>query len=83
LRDTIQHVDPVHRKGNGFVFETHNASGLRWAIDQAMRFHIRPAAEKAAHVRQVMSDAKEAFAPASMTDRYLSIYRNLLELKVS
>jgi len=83
LRDTIQHVDPVHRKGNGFVFETHNASGLRWAIDQAMRFHIRPVAERAAHVRQVMSDAKEAFAPASMTDRYLSIYRNLLELKVS
>ena len=83
LRDTIQHADPVHRTGNGFVFETHDARGLRWAIDQAMRFHIRPAAERTAHVRQVMSDAKDAFAPASMTDRYLGIYRNLLELKVS
>jgi glycogen synthase len=83
LRDTVQHVDPIQHTGNGFVFETHDASGLRWAIDQAMRFHIRPESERVAHVSRVMREAKEAFAPASMTDRYLGIYRNLFESKTS
>jgi len=83
LRDTVRHVNPANRTGNGFVFETHDAAGLRWAIDQAMLFHIRPAGERTAHVRQVMTEAKEAFAPATMTDRYLRIYRNLFDLKAT
>jgi starch synthase len=80
LRDTVVPLDAQAQRGNGFVFETHDAPGLRWAIDQAMRFHLRPAGEREAQVHRVMTEAKDSFLPATMTERYLGIYRELLAL---
>lgn len=81
LRDTVTPLDPVARTGNGFAFETHDAPGLRWAIDQAIRFQIRPAPERISNITRVMTEAGEAFAPASMVNQYLDLYRKLLDLR--
>jgi starch synthase len=78
LRDTVTHLDPHQNSGNGFAFEHYNAQGLRWAIDEAMRFHIRPRSERNAQVSRIMSQAAADFSPPSMVDQYLDIYRTML-----
>ncbi len=79
LRDTVLPLDSQQQHGNGFAFEIYDASGLRWAIDEAMRFFIRPPAERESNVSRIMAEASENFSPASMVDQYLEIYRTLLE----
>jgi starch synthase len=39
LADTVQHYNPETREGNGFVFEDYLASGLMWAINQALAIY--------------------------------------------
>lgn len=36
LADTVRHFDSESKTGNGFVFEDYVASGLMWAINQAL-----------------------------------------------
>ena len=81
LRDTVKHLDTERRTGNGFAFEFYDAAGLRWAIDEALRFHIRPTDEKEDNVTRIMTEASKSFSPDSMIEQYLSIYRELLESK--
>ncbi|MEO5714927.1 MAG: glycogen/starch synthase [Luteolibacter sp.] len=80
LRDTVQPLDCEQHRGNGFSFEIYDAQGLRWAIDEAMRFFIRPPEIKEANLSRIMAEASENFSPDSMVEQYLGIYRNLLEL---
>ncbi|MCL2225618.1 MAG: glycogen synthase [Defluviitaleaceae bacterium] len=42
LADTVTHFDPKTRKGNGFLFEDCVASGLMWAIRQAVDCYHSP-----------------------------------------
>src|SRR5690606_24645896 len=37
LADTVQTWQPSTGKGNGFAFEHHDAAGLRWAVETALR----------------------------------------------
>ncbi len=78
LRDTVTPLDATRQTGNGFAFEYHDPQGLRWAIDEAIRFHIRPPAEREANVRRIMTEAAISFSPAAMVDQYQDIYRRLL-----
>ncbi|RYD20508.1 MAG: glycogen synthase [Verrucomicrobiaceae bacterium] len=80
LRDTVTHLDPRWGTGNGFVFDYHDAQGLRWAVDEAIRFHIRPAAEREANVSRIMKEAAGLYSPESMVRHYLEIYKRLLQL---
>lgn len=79
LKDTVQHLDSNRNQGNGFVFETHDPAGLRWAIDQAICFHIRPQEERSIQIERIMSESATGFAPARMVEQYLETYRRLLE----
>lgn len=81
LRDTVKHLDTERRTGNGFAFEFYDAAGLRWAIDEALRFHMRPTDEKEDNVTRIMTEAFRSFSPDSMVEQYLGIYRELLESK--
>ncbi|RYD34830.1 MAG: glycogen synthase [Verrucomicrobiaceae bacterium] len=80
LRDTVTHMDLRGGTGNGFIFENHDASGLRWAIDEAMRFHISPAGEREATVTRIMRETSGAHSPESMVAKYLEIYKRILRL---
>lgn len=81
LRDTVRPLDCGTSSGNGFVFEDHDPTGLRWAIDEAMRFHVRPQAEKEYQICRIMAAARESFSPDLMISQYLSVYRKFLDLK--
>lgn len=80
LRDTISHLDAQAGTGNGFSFEHHDARGLRWAIDEAMRFQIRPSGERKANITRIMKEASGIYSPESMVSNYLEIYKRLLQL---
>jgi len=45
LADTVQHYDRATGLGNGFVFEDYVASGLMWAIRDALGVYMTPAWE--------------------------------------
>jgi len=45
LADTVRHFDPATGQGNGFVFEDYVASGLMWAVRQALDVYGTPAWE--------------------------------------
>lgn len=80
LRDTIAPMDAATDQGNGFLFEVHNAGGMRWAIDRAMDFHRLPAEVKARNRARAMEDAQHAFSPGNMISNYLDIYRDLVPI---
>ena len=42
LADTVQHFSPETPTGNGFVFEDFVASGLMWALNQAIAYYNTP-----------------------------------------
>jgi len=79
LRDTVKPMKWEERTGNGFAFETHDSNGLRWAIDEAMRFYIRPEAERQRQVSRIMQESAESFSAAAMVEEYVRLYRELLE----
>lgn len=83
LRDTVNHLDAGNHTGNGFAFEYYDAQGLRWALDEAMRFHIRPRHEREQNISRIMQQAAGSFSPESMVQQYVGIYRQLLELRQS
>jgi starch synthase len=79
LRDTIQPLNCGQHTGNGFVFEVHDPGGLRWAIDEAIRFFIRPAAERNCQITRIMTEARESFLPHTMISQYQDLYQKLLK----
>jgi starch synthase len=79
LRDTVVPVRSEKNLGNGFPFEIYNAESLRWAIDNAMQFHIRPRAERNRNITRIMNEAASQHQASSMVDRYVEIYQKLLK----
>lgn len=77
LQDTVSHLDADARRGNGFVFETHDSNGLRWAIDEAIRFYIRPAWEKEREIARIMKESVVSFSPQATAEAYIRIYEQL------
>ncbi|WAC19383.1 glycogen/starch synthase [Luteolibacter sp. SL250] len=78
LQDTVEHLSPDSGAGNGFVFENHDAGGLRWAIQEAMRFHRQPDGQRHGAVERIMRQSQERFAPASAVDSYVGLFEKLL-----
>jgi starch synthase len=76
LRDTIT---PLNRDGNGILFENHDRGGLRWAIDEAMRFHALPYGEREARIAILMRNAAVSYQSKDMVSRYLELYERILK----
>jgi starch synthase len=79
LMDTIVNLNAPGNRGNGFLFETFDAGGLRWAIEQAMGFYRLPLEIKSAQIQRVMEESKRAFDHTAMVNRYQEIYEELLQ----
>jgi len=77
LADTVSHLDVDKRTGNGFVFETHDCGGLRWAIDQAIRFYIRPPWEREREISRIMTQSDASFSAKATAEAYIKIYEEL------
>lgn len=79
LKDTVSHLSDDGGEGNGFVFNVHDAHGLRWAIDRAMDFHRKPADFRERVIRRVMDQSARRFNHAEAARRYFEIYEAMLQ----
>jgi len=78
LHDTVRHLNVAENAGNGFVFETYDSNGLRWAIDRAMEFHKLPSNVKRSQVTRVMTEAARDFAFDVSAKQYFDLYERML-----
>ena len=67
-----------NNSGNGFLFDFYDSKGLRWAIDQAMKFYDLPVSVRNAQVQRVMKESKATFNHANTADAYIKIYEQML-----
>ncbi|MDD4097269.1 MAG: glycogen/starch synthase [Lentisphaeria bacterium] len=79
LHDTVTNLDVERHTGNGFVFKYYDAGGLRWAIDEAMRFHDLPARIRQQEVARVMQQAATTFTHANTAAAYVRLYEKMLQ----
>lgn len=77
LRDTVRPLDSARGTGNGFVFESFDHTGLRWAIDESMRFHESSPTNRCRQVARIMRESTRAFDPIHTVKSYLTIYEGL------
>lgn len=79
LHDTVSPLDVSRNTGNGFVFETYDPGGLRWAIDQAMAFYRLPPEARRTQLARVLTDAAQRFNHGVTAQRYFKLYERMLE----
>lgn len=78
LYDTVKPLDVDNSEGNGFRFDTYDARGLRWAIDEAMKFFALPAEVRAKQIGRVMKESLRDFSHHEVARRYIGIYEKML-----
>lgn len=79
LHDTVVPLNIAANTGNGFLFEIYDYNGLRWAIDEAMKFHRLPAEAKAVQISRIMTESTGTFSLAAQARQYVAIYENMLQ----
>ena len=79
IHDTISHIDVENSHGNGFVFETYDANGLWWAINEAMRFYRQPVDERNTQIERIMQESAGTFTHAATARRYIELYERMLQ----
>ncbi|ARN55802.1 glycogen synthase [Sedimentisphaera salicampi] len=77
LHDTIVHMDSLNNCGNGFLFNTYNSEGLKWAIEQAVEFHKLPEETKQRQIKRVMEEANARFNHSVTAQAYIDIYEKM------
>jgi len=78
LYDTVRDLNVDNSTGNGFRFEQYDPRGLRWAIDQAMKFFALPVEVRAAEVGRIMRESLREFSHKEVARRYIEIYEAML-----
>ena len=79
LHDTVSHMDAAAGKGTGFLFKYYDDAGLKWAIDEAMRFFALPTDVREANVARAMRFGKQTFNHSVCAQAYIDIYRRMLK----
>ena len=79
LHDTVEHLDAAAGTGNGFVFRFYDSQGLRWAVDEAMRFHRQPESVRRDNLVRIMIDAKDRFNHDVTANSYIRLYEQMLQ----
>jgi starch synthase/alpha-amylase len=79
LHDTVSPLDVEHSRGNGFLFEVYDSTGLFWAIGQAMDFFNLPPAVKSAQIARIMTESLATFNHAVTARQYIDLYEKMLQ----
>ncbi len=79
LRDTVSDLRVESGQGNGFVFTVYDSAGLRWAMDEAMRFFRLPESVRAYQIARIMRESLATFNHAVTAQRYFDIYEKMLQ----
>ena len=74
LADTVEHFNPENGTGNGFLFEDYLASGLMWAIHEALKVYGTP--NWTLLVKNAMSRDSSWDKAA---DKYIDLYKRIIE----
>ena len=78
LHDTVEHLTEDGKYGNGFLFRDYDAGGLRWGIDEAMRFYNRSEGFRKGVISRVMKEARSRFNHDVTAQEYIRIYESML-----
>jgi starch synthase len=79
IHDTITHMDVSKNTGNGFLFETFDADGLFWAVEQAMEFYSLPHKTKTKQIKRIMTESQVTFTHANTARQYIKLYEKMLQ----
>jgi starch synthase/alpha-amylase len=79
IHDTILHLNVTKNRGNGFIFDVHDAKGLLWAIEEAMRFFNQPDDVKTSQIKRIMRESKATFTHEVTARRYIDQYEKMLQ----
>ncbi|NOX33782.1 MAG: glycosyltransferase [Deltaproteobacteria bacterium] len=79
LHDTIRQLDHEKSFGNGFLFNTHDASGLKWAIDRAMDFYFLDPGVKEVQINRIMIEGVLEFNHSKCAEEYINLYGKMLK----
>ena len=78
LHDTVTDLSEYGTTGNGFVFKNYDSNGLRWAINQAVKFHTKERLLKESTVSRIMKESAAQFNHSVCAQHYIDIYENML-----
>jgi starch synthase len=79
LHDTIHQLEYEERRGNGFLFNAHNAQGFKWAIDRAMEFFFLDPDVKEVQLNRIMIESVLEFNHSRCAEDYINLYEKMLE----
>lgn len=83
LHDTVERMDVEKSEGNGFLFQIFDSAGLRWAIDEAVRFFQLPAEIKEPQITRVMNESQNRFNHHATAAAYIQRYEEMLKCSVA
>ena len=78
IHDTIHHLHYDGKLGNGFRFEHYSSNGLRWAIDEAMKFYQWEPTKKNKAIRRIMKESDALFSHQATAASYIARYEQML-----
>jgi len=79
LHDTIHQLDYENNFGNGFLFNVHDATGFKWAIDRAMDFHCLDPGLKEVQINRIMIESVLEFNHSRCAEEYINLYEKMLK----
>ncbi|MCP3940478.1 MAG: glycogen synthase [Desulfobacteraceae bacterium] len=79
LHDTIRQLDHPGDTGNGFLFNSHDANGFKWAIDQAMKFYFLDSDLKERQIKRIMIESVLEFNHSRCAESYINLYGKMLK----
>jgi starch synthase/alpha-amylase len=79
IHDTISHLNMEKHTGNGFLFETYDANGLFWAIEQAMNFYNSEPELKGKQIKRIMNESAKTFTHSVTARQYIGLYEKMLK----
>lgn len=83
LHDTVEPLQVDQNRGNGFLFNVFDAAGLRWAVDQAMKFRLQPEDVRDRQIARVMRESEARFNHQTTAADYIRRYEEMLGRKVT
>ncbi|MFD2159603.1 glycogen synthase [Rubritalea tangerina] len=82
IHDTIHHMHYDGKLGNGFRFEHYSPTGLRWAIDEALKFYQWDDDTKKSAIKRIMKESDEFFNHQTTAAAYIERYEKILGREV-
>ena len=82
IHDTVEHLHHDGNLGNGFRFGHHSPEGLRWAINEAIRFYRWELDDRERVLARVMRESAERFNHNTTAASYIQRYETMLGSKV-